>query len=481
MSTNRKKKRAANKVRIIQWALVVVLFAALIFVLSLLLGGGPQEGPQESPGVESELPDGRFASGTLINGVDVSGLDSVAAKEALTETLSSLTADFALDITYDGSTWTVDSESCQLSTDVDQVLTNAMEQGGSHQVSVSVSDDSLLTFLKAIAVEVNCAPTEPAFTFNPDAEPGTVPFTVAEGENGVEVDVEASKEAVTAALAEGRSTVELTVTEVQPSVSSENTLSNISLISSFTTEFSTSDSGRTHNLILACEKLNGISIAPDSTFSFNEVVGPRDEAHGWKEAKVIIGGSRYEDGWGGGICQVSTTLYNALLLTGADFDSFVRVNHSIPSGYVDKGLDATVAYDTKDLKFTNSTGSTLYVVAYVTDTDQSTGKITFDIYGKQLPEGMTVEVYSKVVETLNPPADEIIYDSTEPTTYKVELQKPRKGYVVEAYRKITVNGESTEEKLYTDTYKAVQGIYTVGTGSQQETTTPDDDWMIPEE
>jgi len=501
---NRKKSRSS--VRPIQWILVLVLFAALIFVITVLLKGNPEantdqpDSPMTTDAPEQLTPsEGSFAPGTKVNGVNISGMNIREARKALEESVNDQLDGFSLTLNYLGADWTMDGTVCALDTDVDSVLEQAAQSGGTHTTSVTVDPSVLEKYLKSIAVDINCTPVEPELVFDPELAvpaltpepvegeptptpaPAVVPFTISGGENGATLDVDASITAILEGIAQGSSMVDLVVNEIEPSVTAENMHSSVALISSFTTEFSTRDSGRTHNLQLAADKLNGTVIAPGTTFSFNEVVGPRDEANGWREAKVIIGGSRYEDGWGGGICQVSTTLYNALLLTGADFNDFSRVNHSIPSDYVPKGLDATVAYGSKDFTFTNTSSSNYYVAAFTTNTDKSTGSITFQIYGPALAEGMVVEVESDVVNTLNPPDPEIIPDATEPSTYKVELQKERKGYVVDVTRTITVNGTvQKEEKLYTDTYKSVQGIFTVGT-AEETTIIPEDDSLIPVE
>ncbi|MGI6152187.1 MAG: VanW family protein [Christensenellales bacterium] len=480
------KRKKANGVRIFQWVTVVVLFAALIFVLSLLLKGPGAVNRQDPDNSPTQLDGGRFSENTTVNGVSIGGLSPEEARAALSESVNTQLDGVSVTLAYGSSVWTADASAVEFASDLESVLSTAMQAGpGEYHTSVTVDRASLASFIRSIATEIDREAVEPTLHYDPEAPTDAPPFTVIDGQSGLTVDVEATIDAVIEQLASGTyGKVSVVVNETPPTVSASELAAKVTLIASFTTEFKTKEAGRTHNLNLACEKLNGISIADGETFSFNDVVGPRDEANGWKEALVIIGGSRYEDGWGGGICQVSTTLYNALLLTGCDFADFSRVNHSIPSGYVDRGLDATVAYGSKDLKFTNTTGSTVYIVAYTSDLDQSTGKLTFNVYGQALPEGTEIKVYSKTAQTLEPPEPEYIYDPTEPPTYKKELQKERKGYVVEVYREKIVNGVSQgAELLYTDTYKPVQGIYTVGSATQSpggdDVEIPEDDSFIP--
>lgn len=144
----------------------------------------------------------------------------------------------------------------------------------------------------------------------------------------------------------------------------------------FTTSFASSGANRSHNIRKAASCLNGVTVYPGKTFSFNEIVGDRTEANGYKSGKVILNGS-YTDGVGGGVCQVSTTLYNALLLSG-----FVpaAVPHSLVSSYVKAGFDAMVSYGSADLTFINNTEHPLYIESR-TDNKQ----LTFTVYGEPNP------------------------------------------------------------------------------------------------
>lgn len=142
---------------------------------------------------------------------------------------------------------------------------------------------------------------------------------------------------------------------------------------SFVTTFYNSGQNRCHNIQQAVKALNGVTVGVGETFSFNATVGERSEVRGYKTSKVIQDGN-YTDGVGGGVCQVSTTLYNALLLAG-----FIpnAVQHSLVSGYVKPGFDAMVSYNSADLTFTNNTLHPIYVSAKVV------GKsVTFTIYGE---------------------------------------------------------------------------------------------------
>lgn len=490
-------KRPNHRLRIAQCVLVVVLLAVLFLVITMLSSGSKKpvsSDPQSSLSPEEEqLEHGKFKNGTTVNGVDIGKMTAAEAREALSASIESQKSAFSVTLTHEDKQWVFDASSAEISSDLEAVLLRAMEaeDAAAYTTALTADASAIEAFVTNIATEVDQKPVDATMEYDASNSP---PFRYVDGQNGYEVDVAAVSAELTNRLGTVSSgTVSLVTSVTEPSVTVESLKTSTGRIAHFSTTFSTKDKNRTANLDLACEKLNGYVIKPGATFSFNDVVGPRDEAHGWKEAHVIVNGSRYEDGWGGGICQVSTTLYNALLLTGSDFSNFSRKNHSIPSSYVAKGLDATVSYGSKDFKFTNSGDAPIYILASTSGTDTKEGTLTISLYGKPLPEGMSVKVYSEVLEELAPPEPELIVDVTEPSSYKVTVQKAITGYKVAAYREITIDGETKKEQLYTDTYKPVQGIYTVGgadsssssssgdSGDSGSVDIPEEEIDIPEE
>jgi vancomycin resistance protein YoaR len=179
-----------------------------------------------------------------------------------------------------------------------------------------------------------------------DRPPRNASLSLAEGgivpqEQGRQLDVAAVKPLVLKALHGGAPTLPLPVTPLYPDVTvADLRQTGISTLwSSFTTAFDSSDANRTANIRLSARRINGHIVYPGQCFSFNQVVGPRDREHGFKEALEIVDGE-FVPGIGGGVCQVSSTLYNAVLL--ANLPIAERTNHSKPLGYVGLGRDATV-------------------------------------------------------------------------------------------------------------------------------------------
>lgn len=146
-------------------------------------------------------------------------------------------------------------------------------------------------------------------------------------------------------------------------------------LASFTTKYSTKDKGRSANIHLAADKINGTVLKENDEFSFNEVVGKRTSKNGFKTAKIISGG-KYVDGIGGGICQVSTTLYNTALFSNMTITS--ARNHGLKVSYVDPGRDATVSWGSIDFKFKNPYKQDIKIVCTYKD-----GELTSKIMIKE--------------------------------------------------------------------------------------------------
>ena len=205
------------------------------------------------------------------------------------------------------------------------------------------------------------------------------------------------------------------------------------------------DAARNVNLSIASKKINGLIIPPNGKFSFNKVVGERSKKNGFKEAGVISQG-RVIPGLGGGICQVSTTLYRAVLLSGAKIDE--RHNHSIYDGieYAQRGLDAAVAWGYKDFKFTNKLNEPILITS-----QSGEGWVEVSIYAEKKPFE-SVELFTR--NEVKRPFKTEKRINTKLKSGEVKIVHPGvDGYTVEAYRTITsLDGKSKEEKLSKDNY-----------------------------
>lgn len=178
------------------------------------------------------------------------------------------------------------------------------------------------------------------------------------------------------------------IKEIKPNITGDALRAIDTRISSFTTNFATSNNNRVTNITLAAEAINGKVIMPGDSFSFNDVVGRRTEEKGYKPAKVIVG-DKFIDDFGGGVCQVSSTLYNAVMR--ANISSTERTHHTIASSYVPMGMDATVDFGNIDYKFKNTLDYPIYIEAAVENKN-----ITFNVYSNKRLTSKTYDLINEV-------------------------------------------------------------------------------------
>lgn len=238
----------------------------------------------------------------------------------------------------------------------------------------------------------------------------------------------------------------------------------LTLRSEFYTSYPQSSDERKSNIKLATKTINGYFLDVGAEFSFNRVVGARTTARGYKNAKIIVGG-KFVDGVGGGVCQVSTTLYNAVILAGLKVEEYHP--HSLPVSYVAPSFDAMVNSGSADLRFTNDTYNPIIIYATATD---STVKIS--IFGQPMKE----KYYrvSKINEYLEPPESEVLIDQKGeyPDLYDGEkkvLAYGKQGLKSEGCLIKKIGGKTIKViKLRSDTYNAVRGTIVVGTTPRPE-------------
>lgn len=253
----------------------------------------------------------------------------------------------------------------------------------------------------------------------------------------------------------------ITVPEVTSKMLEDKYVNKI--IASYTTSFSGSSSNRCANISLAAQKIDGYVINPGKRFSYNAVVGPRTAAAGFKTAHVYVG-TQVVDGIGGGICQVSSTLYNAAIL--ADMKIVSRTNHSIPVGYVPLGRDATVSYGSIDFVFENDKSYPVSVKASVSGTN-----ITVSIVGTQNSD-YTVEIVTEPAKTIAY-STATVDDPTLPEGQTKVIAKGSNGSVVNSYRVYKRNGAEYSRKFEAkSTYSATAEKIAVGTMKNAEELQP---------
>lgn len=231
------------------------------------------------------------------------------------------------------------------------------------------------------------------------------------------------------------------------------------IIGSFTTKFDSSNVARSENIRVAAQKINGSLVMPGEVFSLSKAIGPVTVENGFKIAKVIVN-NEFVDGVGGGLCQIATTLYNAVLM--AQLKVVERAPHSALISYVPPGRDATIASGSIDFKFKNTTSAPIYVESY---TSQNT--VTVNLYGKNNYKGEVVKFESEVIERV-PYKKVYKNDPTLPQGVEKLSNKPQNGLKVKTYMLVYKDGKLIEKKLLSyDYYKPVNAVILVGTKAKE--------------
>lgn len=243
---------------------------------------------------------------------------------------------------------------------------------------------------------------------------------------------------------------------VAPAYTVEMARAERQCIATFTTSFKRSPhnaAGRVFNIKKAASLINGITVQPGEEFDINAILGPRNAETGWRKAAGIRDG-KYQQEYGGGVCQVSTTLFNAVMM--ADLTVTERRPHSWPSGYVDIGRDATISTGGPNFKFVNSSDVSITVVA-------STGEdktLTVSIYGKPLANGVTIKVSSERTGTLRALGKKVLLDASLPAGTSVTEKPEHRGKTSKTYKTYYAADGTVIKKVtaYEDTYRSIQGV-----------------------
>lgn len=419
-----------------------------------------------------------IADGVKIGSVDVSGMTGSDAKNAVTEYINSLkAATFTLTGAED-KTVEATAEDMGVTADVDSAVEKAQAVGKSgslirrYKETQDLKKSDVVIDMK---LQVDKQKTANLLYANGDSlnvkavnmglkrENGV--FTVIDGQDGQEVDYVQSVYAINDFLVDqwdgSNNTIQLVVNDVKPEGSEEELAKVKDVLGTFTTTFPLNSAGRTQNVTRGCESINGSVVYPGEEFSADAAMRPYTEDNGYALAASYSNGTTVES-FGGGICQVSTTLYNAVIR--AELEVTARFNHSMTVGYVDLSADAAIAGDYKDFKFVNNSDAPIYI-----EGSCSGGVLTFTVYGEETrPANRQVSFESETLETMNP---EVQYNvtSSQPVGYYHVDQSSHTGYKARLWKVVTVDGvEQSREVFNNSTYKASPKIITVGTGGASE-------------
>lgn len=285
---------------------------------------------------------------------------------------------------------------------------------------------------------------------------------VHQSQDGVVLDYPVSVGRVAAALEQGLPEVELAIALRRPAFTTEMANRMTEPLAVFATRFS-HNPDRVHNIRLASAALGGLLLPPEAVLSFNQVVGPRDPARGYRKAPVLVK-NELVPGDGGGVCQVSSTLYNAALLAGMEVLS--RANHSRPVPYLSPGRDAAVEYGLIDLRLRNTSGHHIFVWT------EATGRsVTVALFGAR-QKGRSVEIAVVDRTVIPPPQHTVTRQDPSLPLGKTETEQARAGLRASTLRIVRQDGAVVQKEVVSVSYyqpmpRTVKiGIDTGGAGRQ---------------
>lgn len=292
-------------------------------------------------------------------------------------------------------------------------------------------------------------------------------FTITEGRQGIAVNVDESVSAVeeffNGSWDGSDAAISLVADIVEPKGSMEELSKVTDLLGSYHTNFSGSTENRCENVRLATSKINGTVLYPGEEFSVHDAISPIDAEGGYQLAGAYENGQTVES-YGGGVCQVSTTLYNAVLL--AELEVTQRSNHSMIVTYVSPSMDAAIAGDYKDLKFKNNQDIPIYIEGYISGKD-----LYFNIFGEETrPSNRKVTYESEIVSEEDPGTQFVA--TADPAGTLTKTQGKHLGYVARLWKIVTVDGvEESREIWNNSTYRSSPKIVNVGTASEDPNVT----------
>ena len=318
--------------------------------------------------------------------------------------------------------------------------------------------DVLYGFVKQLADQFNIEPRDARLRFNPTTGGLTV---LRSSQSGRTLDVDETMANIEAALTNGQETALLVVNEKLPAVDSSRLaeMGIRELVASGTSYFAGSSAARVRNIEVAAEKFDGVVIPPGEAFSFNEYVEDVTGANGFEDS-LIIWGDRTAVGVGGGVCQVSTTIFRAAYAGGLPIVE--RYNHGyVVDWYGEPGMDATIYTPTVDFRFRNDTGAYLLVEPVV---ESVAGVMTFNLYGTRPDREVTIG--ERVVTELQEPEDPSYQIDESLVLGEIEqVEWPKEGMTVQVERTIVEDGTTRTDKI-TSYYQPWRAVYLVGPGTE---------------
>ncbi len=425
--------------------------------------------------VKAEAAEARIRDNVYIGTVAVGGMTAKEAEAAIDEYIEELNTGETVLVGNVGST-TVSNADLGISCNATETIKSALAIGESGNLLSrykDIRDTENQKYVLKPDIEIDTDMTRQVFSdFQNILVSGAVDyglkhdgssFTVTEGKEGTVIDEDASIQAIqdffSTEWSESGNSVELATKTVQPQGSAEELAKVKDLLGSYTTDYSSSTDGRKTNVERGTELISGNVVYPGEEFSVHDTVNPMNAENGFALAGAYENGATVES-YGGGICQVSSTLYNAVLMS--ELEVVKRSPHSMIVGYVEPSRDAAIAGDYKDFIFKNNTNAPIYI-----EGTASGGVLTFKIYGQETrAANRKIEYVSETVEETEPGGTEYRADNSMAVGQIKLNQSAHSGKEAVLYKIVYEDGEEvSKEQVNSSSYAAASTIYNVGTYS----------------
>lgn len=446
----RKRKQILRRRIMIGGAIIcLILIIGVIRLISGLFGHG-KEKTTDTVAEESTFQ----ASDISVNGISLKGMTKSEAKAAIEAKFP-----WNVKISYNGES--VDADN-MIDTELDAFLDgiSADKNGGEYTFSVEDSEDLQSAAAKAAADAAEKWDVKAKNSSISEYDAASDKFLFTDGTPGKAVDQEKLASDLVAAVTSGNydAVIQAEVNETAPELSEADAREQYQRLSTFTTE-TTANEKRNTNVKLAAQAINGTIVQPGEEFSFNKVVGPRTAEKGYQEAAAYSGGEVVQEP-GGGVCQVSSTMYRVAFQSGMQIT--YRRSHTFEPNYVTPGQDAAISWDIPDFRFINTSKAAIGIRA-----NYSNRKMTVSFYGVPvLEDGITWSLESEKTDELPPPEPTYVEDPTLDPGTEVTQKAATNGSRWVTYKIVSKNGtvvEKTED--HAKTYKGHAAVIRRNTGT----------------
>lgn len=480
--------RQDKLMRTLFWTLGVLIVALIVALILMLATGGQQDTEEQR---QKQIETGKYIQGVSIGGVDVSGMtyEQASTNAEILAKAKAVEDGFTYVFTVNGKEVEYSAAQLGITSNLTKILedaiiygnigngaeireqrTQASENGTDFELKPFGDYDTVKSKITELKTELDVLPKDATLEISDDLM-GEARFNYIDEVEGVDIDAALFASQICDNINnEDYSVIAAPAVITNPKIDAATIRANTKLIATYTSSFegrTLSNEDRVTNIKLLAGIVNGVIIQPGEIWSINDDAGPRNattaKTVGWREAPGIASG-RYTAQYGGGVCQVSSSVYNAAVR--AELEIVERRAHSWPSSYIADGMDATISTGGPDLKLMNPYDMPVYIAAFV---DEEEKTVTVEVYGTPLAHGYEVDFVNKRVRTI--PAGDAVYHynaTVDPDGVPIAEGKTvtwirqRDGEVWKVYKVYKKDGEEIKREFFSEnTYRKFTGVYYV--------------------